>query len=136
MKEIEINPSFLKVSACVRYWDDAEVNGVSTEDGEGVPFKCGDLWEPVIDISSGSIVDWPKNTTAKFHFKVCDAGNYHLLNDKKEILISRFNNYVPDGLCHGDQGYGNYIIFNVGVDGVIENYSNNLNDDDWGDQEG
>ena len=33
------------------------------------------------------------------------------------------DDYVPgDFLCHGDNGYGDYIIFKVGADGFIEGW--------------
>ncbi len=33
------------------------------------------------------------------------------------------SHYVPDAfLCHGDTGYGDYIIFKVGADGKIEGW--------------
>lgn len=126
------NAKYLKISAPVRYWEDAEINGVEVkEDGSDVPFKNGGLWEPVIDIESGEIVDWPKGVEAFFHFKVVDAGNYFLLNSEKEVLLSIFENYVPSGLCHGDSGYGDYIIFRVDATGKIVNYQNKIDEDDW-----
>lgn len=129
--EKEINPKYIKVSAQVRYWDDAEINGESDENGVNVPFKNGDLWEPTIDIDAGTVIDWPENTSASFHFKVCDAGNYFLLDSEKTIIAERYENYVPDGLCHGDNGHGDYIIFSVDTDGKITAYKNKLNGDDW-----
>lgn len=120
------NAKYLKIEAAVRYWDDAEINGERREDGATVPFKNGDIWLPVIDLDDGSIVGWPEGVTAKFHFKVCDAGVYHLLDNEKKIIASRFNNYVPSGLCHGDEGYGDYIIFNVDENGKIECYRNSV----------
>lgn len=125
------NAKYLKVEADVRYWDDAYINGEQDESGKNVPFKDGSTWIPVIDLENGLVVDWPKGVTGDFHFKVCDAGTYYLLDSDKNIIASRFNNYVPDGLCHGDRGYGDYIIFKVDGDGKIENYKLSLDDDDW-----
>jgi hypothetical protein len=132
MVKKNIDVKHLKVSANVRYWGDSEINGeMSDDEGEGVPFKNAELWEPVIDVDKGAVCDWPIGTVAKFHFKVCDAGSYYLLDDNFNELLSRVNNYVPDGLCHGDEGYGDYIIFDVGQDGCIVNYSNKINIEDW-----
>jgi hypothetical protein len=93
------------------------------------------MWQPVIDIESGVIVDWPKGTKASFHFKICDSGNYYLLDENKVEVVNRLDNYVPSGLCHGDTGHGDYIIFSVNEDGSIVGYSNKIDPDDWIDEE-
>lgn len=122
---------YIKVSAQVRYWDDATINGEADEDGDLTPFANGDLWGPVIDIDSGFVLDWPKDTVASIHFKVCDAGSYYLMNKDKEVIASIEQNYVPDGLCHGDEGFGDYIIMNIDKDGKIQNYRPSINASDW-----
>jgi len=126
-----MQPKYLKVEADVRYWDGATINGTSSEQGENVPFKNGATWEPVIDLDQGLVVNWPQGVIAYFHFKVCDLCDYHMLDENKKVIASRFNNYVPDGLCHGDKGYGDYIIFSVGADGKIDKYSKNIDLDDF-----
>lgn len=131
IEEKEVEAKFIKVSAKVRCWDDAEVNGETDVTGEGVPFKNGELWSPVIDIDEGIVVDWPQGTKASFHFKICDSGSYYLLDEQMNELASIDNNYVPDGLCHGGTGYGDYIIFSVNEDGSILDYSNKFDIDDW-----
>ena len=75
-KEIEQEVTFLKAECGVRYWEDAEVNGVDDEDGTLMPFRSGDEWRPIIELATGRIVDWPEGTTADVHYKVCDAGRY------------------------------------------------------------
>lgn len=127
-KEFEVK--YLAVSANVRYWEDAIINGESSECGEFVPFKQGDMWIPVIDIDTGEVTEWPKGAVGDFHFKVCDAGEYSLYTEEFEKIAS-IDGYVPDGLCHGGQGYGDYIIFKVNQDGFIEGYRNNINLDEW-----
>ncbi|MGL4638530.1 MAG: hypothetical protein ACRCVX_02210 [Shewanella sp.] len=124
-------PAFIKLDVNVRYWDDAEVNGQSSEDGSLVPLKEGDAWRPVINLEAGEILNWPQGTEASFHFKVCDAGSYYLLDENMEQIASIEQNYVPDGLCHGDVGYGDYIIFNVGADGKIVGYICWIDLDEW-----
>ena len=133
----EFDAKFIRVSANVRYWGDAEINGDSSESGDQVPFKNGGLWCPVIDIDHGSVVGWPSGTVAKFHFKVCDAGCYQLCDESMRVLSSIDGGYVPHGLCHGNVGgyYGDYIIFNVGADGKIENYKTLVDPDDWCDED-
>lgn len=111
----------LRVDAQVRYWEDAIVNGVQSEESDHVPFVNGEMWTPRIDLNEGKVIDWPQGTVAQFHFKVCDAGEYFLATDDGEFKWGGY--YVPNEfLCHGDNGYGDYIIFNVDEDGSIMNY--------------
>lgn len=114
---------FIEVSAGVRYWEDASVNGTEDADGTLIPFRKGDNWEPSIRLSDGSISGWPAGTTAVIHYKVCDAGEYWLLDESGKRIAKWAGFYVPsDFLCHGGQGYGDYIILKVGADGLIEKY--------------
>jgi hypothetical protein len=112
--------TYIEVSAEVRYWEDAEVNGVEDNGGTLIPFRTRDCWTPVIRLSDGQVTGWPQGTTADIHYKVCDAGEYWLLNDKRERVAKWAGFYVPgDFLCHGDEGYGDYIILKIGADGRI-----------------
>lgn len=116
----EIKSTYIEVSAGVRYWEDASVNGAEDTEGSLIPFRKGDNWEPVIRLADGMVMEWPQGTTADVHFKVCDAGEYWLLDDERKRVAKWSGFYVPnDFLCHGDNGYGDYIIFNVGPDGMI-----------------
>ena len=113
----------LVVDARVRYWEDAEVNGVSDEEGDMIPLKDGDSWKPVIDMATGRLQNWPVGTTADIHYKVCDDGDYWLANSEGEKLAKWKGHYVPDAfLCVGDRGYGDYIIVNVNAIGYIEGW--------------
>lgn len=126
MADISLNNihiKYLEVSAEVRYWEDADVNGVEDDDGTLIPFRKGDLWCPVIDIDNGTLVGWPEGISARIHYKVCDAGEYWLLDENKARIAKWKGYYVPDKfLCHGDNGCGDYIIFKVGSDGRIADY--------------
>jgi hypothetical protein len=119
---------FLKIEADVRYWEDASINGQESEAGDNVPFKVGSTFCPTIDLNSGTVLDWPEGVVADFHFKVCDAGDYHLLDENKNIIASILNNYVPSGVCHGDNRHRDYIIFSVNGDGVIDNYKKSIDE--------
>jgi hypothetical protein len=117
------NARYLEVDAEVRYWEDATINGSEDSEGTLIPFKNGDLWQPVIDLQEGKIVDWPEGTTADIHYKVCDQGEYWLLNEQKQRIAKWSGYYVPDAfLCQGGSGYGDYIIMNVNADGSIKSY--------------
>lgn len=114
---------FFEAEAGVRYWEDAIVNGVEDEDGSRIPFRVGDAWCPTIELATGKVVGWPSGIMADIHYKVCDAGRYWLLNAEGQRLAER-EGYVPGSfLCHGDNGYGDYIIMTVGPDGKIADYS-------------
>jgi len=113
--------TYLEVCAQVRYWEDATVNGAEDTDGTLVPARVNESWRPVIRLADGLVMDWPQGTTADIHYKVCDEGEYWLLDDERKRAAKWAGFYVPDSfLCHGDTGYGDYIIFKVGADGKIE----------------
>lgn len=111
---------FIEVAAEVRYWEDASINGVEDTDGSLTPHRRGDLWAPVIRLADGQVMDWPQGTEADIHFKVCDAGQYWLLDEDRNRTAKWAGFYVPDDfLCPGENGYGDYIIMKIGADGVI-----------------
>lgn len=111
---------YIEVSAEVRYWEDAEVDGHEDIDGTLIPFREGDLWKPVIRLEDGVVLNWPPMTTARIHYKVCDQGEYWLLDQDQNRIGKWCGDYVPDDfLCHLDKGYGDYIIFRVDENGKI-----------------
>jgi hypothetical protein len=115
-------PKFLEVSAKVRYWEDANVNGDRDFDGTLIPFRYGDLWAPTIRLSDGKVMDWPEGMTAWIHYKVCDEGEYWLRSASRRLFKYK-DYYVPDSyLCHGGGGFGDYIILNIGSDGIIKDW--------------
>lgn len=117
---------FLAVEAEVRYWEDAEVNGQpEDDDAPTIPLKQGDLWMPVIDLASGQIQDWPAGTTARTHYKVCDAGRYALLDAQRAEIVA-IEGYVPNILAPEGRGFGDYIILAIGPDGTIAHWKADL----------
>lgn len=126
-KTVEMEPYRLFVSAKVRYWEDGEVNGQNDEEGELIPCRNGDMWEPVIDITTGRIINWEQGKSAKIHYKVCDAGIYTLQDDKDQV-ISEKDGYVPDCMCPAENGYGDYIIMEIDDKGYIANWSDDFSD--------
>lgn len=102
----------MQVSAGVRYWEDATVNGEEDTEGCLIPCRNGDYWEPKIDINTGQILNWTQGTSADIHYKVCDDGKYTLhAADGSTIEIKE--GYVPKIMCPGGQEYGDYIIMEV-----------------------
>lgn len=116
---------YLQAECGVRYWEDGEVNGSEDTDGELIPCRVKDAWCPTIDLETGVIQDWPAGTTASVHYKVCDAGMYRLLDADKNVA-REIDGYVPDIMCSGGSGYGDYVIMTIGADGKIENWNVNL----------
>lgn len=110
---------FIEVSAGVRYWEDATLNG--REDTEGkIPLRQGDRWTPIIDLDTGHIQNWPAGAEADIHYKVCDDGEYWLLDASGKRIAKWAGDYVPNSiLCIGDNGHGDYIILKVGADGAV-----------------
>ncbi|MDQ1139447.1 hypothetical protein [Pedobacter agri] len=125
-KEFEVK--YLGVSAGVRYWEDTEVNGVEDTDGKLIPLRNGENWEPIIDIETGIIKDWPEGTTAEVHYKVCDDGRYTLLDEKFD-LVKAIDGYVPKIMSPAESGYGDYIIMTILDNGQIEDWSVDL--EEW-----
>lgn len=116
-------PVYIEVSAQVRYWEDATINGTEDTDGTLTPLRKGDCWEPVIRLADGMVMDWPEGTTADIHFKVCDAGLYWLLDGERKRVSKWAGFYVPNEfLCHGDNGYGDYIIMKIQSSGMVEKW--------------
>lgn len=126
------NARYLQVDAGPRYWEDARVNGVEDEDGSLIPFRDGERWRITIDLEDGTILNWPAGTTARIHYKVCDDGDYWLLDAEHRRIFKYGNCSVPSLLAVGDNGYGDYIILRVGADGLIEGWSKpRIGAEDW-----
>lgn len=124
--EIEVKRTFvvvadyIEVQAEVRYWEDAAVNGNEDIQGDLIPFRKGDLWTPVIRLTDGAVMGWPIGMTASIHYKVCDQGEYWLLDADHQRIAKYRSHYVPDNiLCQGERGYCDYIILDIGEDGVV-----------------
>ena len=112
----------LIVSANVRYWEDATVNGEQDEDGTLIPCRKGNAWRPIIDLATGIIRNWT-DATADIHYKVCDAGEYWLGDEHGNKLAKWKDDYVPDDfLSVNEDGWGDYIIMNVDATGQIKGW--------------
>lgn len=133
MRKDVFEVAFLQVSAEVRYWEDAAINGAEDEAGTLIPFRNGDLWEPVIDLVAGRIVDWPEGVVADIHYKVCDQGEYWLLDADKKRIAKWSDDYVPNALlCPEVEGYGDYIIMAVDGSGAIRGWKSQTHlSDEW-----
>lgn len=126
----EFDVAAIKVSAQVRYWEDAQVGDTVDEDGSNIPLRNGECWEPIIDLNTGRIRNWPEGVVASVHYKICDAGTYALLDPQDRTIASR-DGYVPKLLSPGDEGYGDYIIMDINDDGVIAGWRAEIEPDEW-----
>lgn len=125
--EKEFDVKYLEAMAGARYWEDAKVDGVEDTEGDLIPCRDGDYWHPIIEIETGIIINWEKGKTACIHYKCCDDGFYHLLDENKNVIKS-FNGYVPSIMSPKDSGYGDYVIMDVDADGKIQNWVPNLDE--------
>ena len=76
----------------------------------------------VIDVKNGHIENWPEGKTASFlTVKIVDCGHYELLDAKRNI-IKQLDGYVPEFLSIEDEGYGDYLEFEVREDGCIDKW--------------
>lgn len=142
-KPVNYEAKFLKVDAGVRYWNDAKVNGVEDTDveetGNAPTIPCAEYmseqnrvlhgndwrWRPIIDIDEGKIVNWKQGVTAHIHYKVCDDGIYEVIEANGNVVAAH-EGYVPNIMCPAGEGFGDYIIMNVGENGIIEGWNKRL----------
>lgn len=147
MRSINFTKDFfvIKCDVEIRYWNDAEVNGVEDIDfcetkGEGSPqIPCAIQvfakstnviysdhwrWRPVINIETGQIKNWQQGVEATVHYKVCDGFACSFLGNMDEI-ITEFDGYVPSFMCPAENGFGDYIIMSIDKDGCIKDWDAN-----------
>jgi len=123
----QVEISAISVVATPRYWESASVNGVEDVNGDLIPCRDGDTWRPEINVDTGVIINWELGKTADIHYKVCDECGY-ILRDKSGAAVKVVDNvYVPDTLCPGGDGYGDYIM-QFYDNGKIKNWSPNSSD--------
>jgi hypothetical protein len=113
-KDDNFDAKYLLAEVGARYWEDATVNGEEDTEGTLIPCREGDYWKPLIDIETGTIVNWTKGCVANVHYKCCDDGFYHLLDENKNVIKS-IEGYVPDMLGT----YGDYVVMEIDENGKI-----------------
>lgn len=124
-------PVYLQVfvpTSCIRHGDIDCLGEVPCMSRDGL------YWSPVIELDSGNIINWDNGVEASVCIKVRDNGRYLLLDVNKSAIYSRDDEYVPDAyLVHSiEQGYGDYIQFDVCEDGKIFNYKKpHFNNNEW-----
>ena len=100
---------------CRRPWR----KGDTRDDSPGR--RC-DRWEVIVDIDTGRIRNWPAGKTGTVFMKVCDEGNYTLLDQNGDALARITEDYVPE--CIPGK-YGDYVHFDIGEDGSVTDWEAN-----------
>ena len=114
----------VNVYAHVRYWEDARINGTPDDaDAPEMPCIDGELWCPVINVDTGQILEWPQDTIARIHYKVCDECGIKITENG--VVIYEDEDYVPDFLCPLEEGFGDYIIMDIDGNGFIKGWNEN-----------
>ena len=102
-----------------------------------LPLRVGDIWKADIDIDTGVIEGWPigDNQPMRLFSKVVDRGTYELFDDTGEMVLSIYEDYVPNGLIPGN--YGDYVDLEIDETGRITNWPTDPNferflpENDW-----
>lgn len=128
IKEVEVK--ILIADIGVRYWEDALVNYKEDTLGDLIPCRFGDRWRIVIDVEEGIILNWKKGVIADVHYKVCDDGNYYLLDKNDKDIVSK-EGYVPKILDLYNQSFGDYVILKIDENGRIAKWNKEASLDDF-----
>ena len=121
-----VDVQFLFADMGVRYWEDGIVNGeVDDDDNPKMPKVENGRWKLTINLDTGCIIGWPRGTTASVHYKVCDDGEYALL-DSAGRVVKKIDGYVPSMLAPEGEGYGDYVILSIDEEGLISNWKADL----------
>jgi hypothetical protein len=105
---------------------DAYIGGRDSD--ESMPCTDGDRWSPVINIDTGVIMNWEQGVVADICYKVRDRCCYSLEDYQGNVIVEMFDEYVPDILCPEGDGYGDYIIMKIDINGVIAKWNNDISD--------
>lgn len=108
----EAEVAYIRIQAAVNYGEEEIPNDF--------PGRKGDLWDVIIDLGTGQILNWPNGRSADLHLTVKDSGTYRLLSKDGQIVASIENDYVPHGVIPGS--YGDTIELTISGSGVVTNW--------------
>lgn len=146
-KVVEEDIKYLYAHLHNNWWDGAEisVDGGEFEEVDEAGTQIADMLKPFnaptnknyknfvkddkifsmkINVDTGEVIGWKKGTILKVYWKIVDEGLYQYL-DENDNIIFEYDGYCPSELAIEDSGYGDYIILNIGADGIIENWNPN-----------
>lgn len=123
----------LKVRAGVRYFEDTDVcynnQDWHGDDPDNPSIPCVEvdengehIWCPEIDPNTGKILNWKEGWEADTHYKVCDECEIDYYEEGKKICDNDGEYYVPNFLCPGGEGYGDYMIMKIDQSGMIQDW--------------
>jgi len=121
---------YLDARIGVRYWEDTVLNGAEDKD-KNISCIKDDIWNPIIDLETGIITNWKSGDTASVHYKSADCNSFYLLDENKNIITEELEGYVIDTMCPADNGFGDYVIMNIDKDGLIDNFINLIEADQF-----
>jgi hypothetical protein len=127
----------LSLSAYPHIWEDTFVNDMPDEHGALIPCRSADgiTWEPIISIDTGRILHWKQGVTAEVRYKVCDECDYTLYDRMGNKVFTAKDAYVPTMLCPKENGFGDYMMFDVDADGFIQQWAPSGTEMTWYDEE-
>ncbi len=128
-KEILKNLKTLEVEAKPLFLENCVIDGeYDDEYGTLTPCLENGVWKPIIDIETGTIVNWEKGKNVRINYKVCDNGNYKFLDENGNVLKFLEQKYVPKIMSPSEKGYGDYIFMEVDSEGKIQDWEIILDD--------
>ena len=80
-------------------------------------------WNPLINLSTGTIENWNAGNTASICYKVCDQGLYFLQVEKGVNSLKWNDWYAPEEyLSQNFYGFGDYIFMEIDENGKIKDW--------------
>ncbi|QHS09059.1 hypothetical protein [Sinimarinibacterium sp. NLF-5-8] len=129
------NAFYAKAIATPLFWEDSTFNDMEDDPaGSAFPLpRKGAAFMILIRLHDGKIMGWPLGMTARLHYKVCDEGEYFLLDERMNTLAQWDGAYVPETIFDPDDcGYGDYVSLDIDDSGFVERWRHpQLNRDDW-----
>lgn len=118
-----------------RYWEDSRINFKAdddifredTEEGDLIPCRIDGEWRIEIDLETGQIKNWTKGVRAFIHYKVCEAGDYTLLDQFGNKVCGLYSSYVPEIMTPDEdedcKHMSDYIIMRIDENGFIKDWN-------------
>jgi hypothetical protein len=84
------------------------------------PLRINDNWSALVQIDTGRILMWPCIKGGLLQMKICNRGDYRLLDSNFDLITRIQDDYVPNNLIPGE--YGDYIDLHIDEKGYITNW--------------
>jgi len=124
----------MKITVMKSYKSDVEIEFIQInipvrdeEIEDGFPLRTNNYWSGIVELSTGRIIDWPKDKMGDYQLfvKVCDMGKYMLMDRNHTYIGNDTPNdgYVPNEIIPGK--YGDYVSLEI-TDGIVTNWPKNF----------